>query len=60
MSKEPTEGMEKRGVVKEGWTPPEESQVSPGCKKAAGKPTEEELDDDFTKRAAKRVEDTLD
>jgi len=52
------EGMEKRGVVAYGWTPPAGSSVDTtkgktwrDCKKAAGSNVED-LDSDFTKRAA--------
>lgn len=55
------EGVEKRGVVKYGWTPPADSRVKlgrsdlPASKKAKAGEDEDDLDDDLTKRLADRA-----
>jgi hypothetical protein len=60
-SPKPPEGLEKRGVVSYGWTPPagspvrvpkvKQAQALPGARPSvAGEPTPAELDDDPTKR----------
>lgn len=63
-----TEGMEKRGVIAKGWTPPSDCRVvsTPGktClenrQTAAGKQAAvDDLDDDMAKRLAKAVEKAI-